>query len=183
MNTRTVFLFALSAVALLGAGGGARAEETPPSTIVLAEAQARPDRIVYSGQLPSVAQLTQTARAQGLTIAAITQTAAEIAVTYRLQDNSTRTVSYQLLPTNDDGTAVVEPAPATVVTTPAPEPVQVVEEAEPAPTVVYRYRYYDPYDYDPFYWSPAPVSVHLGFGFGGHYRYGGGHCHHRHGRW
>ncbi|MBI2511166.1 MAG: hypothetical protein HYV96_04260 [Opitutae bacterium] len=190
MNTRTVSLFALGAAALFGVGASARAADapsstapvTPPATIV-SEAQPRPDRIVYSGQLPSVAQLTQTAQAQGLTIANITQTAGEIAVTYRLPDSSTRTVSYQLLPTNADGTAAVEPAPATVVATPASEPVQVVEVTEPPPTVVYRYRYYDPYYYDPFYWGPAPVSVHLGFGFGGHYRSGGGHYHHHHGRW
>lgn len=182
MNTRTVSLLALGAVALLS-GAGALAADAPIASPAVAEAQVRPDRIVYSGQLPSVAQLTQTAQAQGLTIATITQTASEIAVTYRLQDNSTRTVSYQLLPTNADGTAAVEPPPGNVpvTVTPAPAPVQVVEVVEPPPTVVYRYRYADPYYYDPFYWGPAPVSVHLGFGFGGGYRHGGyygGHFYH-----
>jgi hypothetical protein len=172
---------ALSAAALLGVGTSAQAQDAAAPSSVIAEAQPRPDRIVYSGQLPSVAQLTQTAQAQGLTIANITQTAAEIAVTYRLQDNSTRTVSYQLLPTNGDGTAAIASAPVQTVV--APAPVQVVEVTEPAPTVVYRYRYADPFYYDPFYWGPpAPVSVHLGFGCGGHYRYGGGHSYH-HRRW
>lgn len=188
MNTRTLSLCALGAASVLGAGVGALAQApaaapTEPAPIV-AEAQPRPDRIIYSGQLPSVAQLTQTAKAQGLTIANITQTAAEIAVTYRLQDNSARTVSYQLLPTNADGTAAVEPAPGNVPVTVVPAPTQVIV-TEPAPTVVYRTGYYDPFYYDPFYWGPrAPVSVHLGFGFGS-YRHGGhygGHFHHGH-RW
>jgi hypothetical protein len=182
MNIRTVSLFALGATALV-AGAGAFAQDVPPAPSPSTEAapvateMPRADRVVYSGQLPSVAQLTQTAKAQGLTVSSITQTASEVAVTYRLQDNSTRTVSYQLLPTNADGTAAVEPPPGhvAVAVTPAPAPVQVVQLVEPPPTVVYRYRYADPFYYDPFYWGPrAPVSVHLGFGFGGHY-----HGHHR----
>lgn len=193
MNTRPVFSFALGAAALFGASAGAFAADAPASAApaepapVVAESQPRPDRVVYAGQLPSVAQLTQTAKAQGLTVASITQTDSEVAVTYRLQDRSTRTVSYQLLPTNADGTADIEPPPGhvAVAVTPAPEPapVQVVEVAEPPPTVVYRYRYYDPFYYDPFYWGPrAPVSVHLGFGFGGHRPHHHGHFHHRR-RW
>jgi hypothetical protein len=192
MNNRTISLFALGTSALV-AGAGAFAQDVPPAPLlspevppVVTEAQPRPDRVVYSGQLPSVAQLTQTAKAQGLTVASITQTTTEVAVTYRLQDNSTRTVSYQLLPTNDDGTAAVEPPPGhvAVAVTPAPAPVQVVEVAEPPPTVVYRYRYADPFYYDPFYWGPrAPVSVHLGFGFGGHRHYHHGHGHYRGRRW
>lgn len=187
MNTRSLSLLALSAAALWGAGTSAfaqapQAAPADPAPIV-AETPVRADRVVYAGQLPSVAQLTQTAKAQGLTVASITQTANEIAVTYRLQDNSTRTVSYQLLPTNADGTAAVEPPPGNVAVavTPVPAPVQVVEVAEPAPTVVYRY--YDPFYYDPFYWGPrAPVSVHLGFGFSSH-RHGGYYGgHHHHGR-
>lgn len=188
MNTRTVSLFALGAASLFGAGVGALAADAPvaapvDSAPVVSESLPRPDRIIYSGQLPSVAQLTQTAKAQGLTVANITQTANEVAVTYRLQDNSTRTVSYQLLPTNADGTAAVEPPPGNVAVAVTPAPVQVVEVTEPAPTVVYRYRYADPFYYDPFYWGPrAPVSVHLGFGFSSH-RYGGYYGgHHHHGR-
>lgn len=185
MNIRTVSLFALGAMALCGAGARALAAEAPATAPAetpapLVTETARPDRIVYSPQLPSVAQLTQTAQAQGLTIANITQTAAEIAVTYRLQDGSTRTVSYQPLPLNADGTAAVAPAPNTVVT---PAPVQVVEVPPPAPRVVYRYRYYDPFYDDPFYWGrPAPVSLHLGFGFGSHYRPHHYHGHFRHHR-
>lgn len=192
MNTRFAFSFAFGAASLLGAGASAFAADAPVATAapvepapIVAESQPRPDRVVYSGQLPSVAQLTQTAKAQGLTVASITQTAAEVVVMYRLQDNSTRTVSYQLLPTNADGIAAVEPPPGNVAVavTPAPAPVQVVEVAEPAPTVVYRYRYYDPFYYEPFYWGPrAPVSVHLGFGFSSH-RHGGYYGgHHHHGR-
>lgn len=188
MNKRTLSLFGLGAASLLGAGVFAFAADAPAAAPVepapvVGESSPRPDRIIYSGQFPSVAQLTQTAKAQGLTVANITQTESEVAVTYRLQDNSTRTVSYQLLPTNSDGTAAVEPPPGhvavAVTPAPAPAPVQVIEVAEPPPTVVYRYRYADPFYYDPFYWGPrAPVSVHLGFGGHRHGGYHGGHHHH-----
>lgn len=181
MNTKSVSFLALGAAALFGAAG-AIAAETPPAvsapepateSALVAPAIA-PDRIIYSGQLPSVAQLTQTAQAQGLTIATISQTARDITVTYRLANNTTRTISYQLLPESQP-TAVVPVSSAPVVET-APATVQVVEYAPP-PTVVYRY--YDPYYYDPFYWPRVPVSVNLGFGWtfrGGH----GGHYHGRH---
>lgn len=177
MNAKSVSLFALGAVALFGAASVIAAEAPSAAAVTEPEIVApavQPDRIIYSGQLPSVAQLTQTAQAQGLTIATISQTARDVTVTYRLANNSTRTISYQLLP--DSGPATVMPvAPAPVVET-APQTVQVVEYAPP-PTVVYRY--YDPYYYDPFYWPRVPVSVNLGFGWtfrGGH----GGHHHGRH---
>lgn len=180
MNTKSVSFLALGAAALIGAAS-ALAADTPaaapsPATVVtepeIVAPAVVPDRIIYSGQLPSVAQLTQTAQAQGLTIAAISQTARDITVTYRLANSSTRTISYQLLP--DAGApAVAEVAPTVVQS--APTTVQVVEYAPP-PTVIYRT--YDPYYYDPFYWPRVPVSVNLGFGWNFH----GGHGGHYHGR-
>jgi len=180
MNTQSVSFFALGAAALIGAAGAFAAETPSAAAVPAAEpaivAPAVPaDRIIYAGQLPSVAQLTQTAQAQGLAIAAIVQTARDITVTYRLTNNTTRTISYQLLP-EAQPTAVMPASTAPVVET-APTTVQVVEYAPPPRTVVYRY--YDPYYYDPFYWPRVPVSVNLGFGWtfrGGH----GGHYHGRH---
>jgi hypothetical protein len=179
MNTKSRSFFALSAIALLGAGVVASAADSTqavaPAPVMANEAQPRPERIIYSSQLPSAAQLTQAAQAQGLAVATINQTASEITVTYRLQDNSSRTISYQLLPAAEASEST--PVVAAPVQTQAP--VQVVE-MEPAPTVVYRY--YDPYYYDPFYWSRAPISVNLGFGWGYRGGYYGGHRwgHHRH---
>lgn len=179
MNTKSVSIFALGAAALVGAASACAADapSAAPSSgepEIVAPA-VPPDRIIYSGQLPSVAQLTQTAQAQGLTIANISQTARDITVTYRLANNSTRTISYQLLP--DAGAAVMtEPAPTVVQS--APATVQVVEYTPPPPTVIYRT--YDPYYYDPFYWPRVPVSVNLGFGWGFRGGRGYGHYHGRH---
>lgn len=184
MNTKSVSFLALGAAALLGAASSIAADTVPApassaaapvATAAAAEPEivapaVQPDRTIYSGQLPSVAQLTQTAQAQGLTIANISQTARDITVTYRLSNHSTRTISYQLLPE-----AVAAPAPASVpaVVQTAPTTVQVVEYTPAPPTVIYRT--YDPYYYDPFYWPRVPVSVNLGFGWG--FRGGHGHFH------
>lgn len=152
-------------------------------------APAPADRIVHSVQLPSVQQLMDMARAQGTTVVNVDQTANAVTVTYRVSDNSTRTVSYQLLPTQGSP----EYAPQTqFAATPPPAPVHVVEMVPPPPpTVIYRYydRAYDPFYYDPFYWGRrAPISINLGFGSyrGGYdYPYRGGHYRHRprHHRW
>lgn len=176
MNTKSVSIFALGAAALIGAAS-VLAADTPSVAPSVAAAVTEPeivapavppDRIIYSGQLPSVAQLTQTAQAQGLTIASISQTARDITVTYRLANNSTRTISYQLLP--EAGAPVVAEAAPVVVQT-APTTVEVVEYTPPPPTVIYRT--YDPYYYDPFYWPRVPVSVNLGIGW----TFRGGHSH------
>jgi hypothetical protein len=105
---------------------------------------ATPNQIIYTPQLPSVAELTRAATAQKLTVKLIDQSAREVSITTQTSDGQTKVVSYQLLA---DATAT---APA------------VVYAAPPS-----RDYYYDPYDpYYSAYWYP-PVSVRLGFGFRG----------------
>lgn len=138
----------------------------PPANPVVATAPAAvaPNQIIYTPRLPSVADLTNAAAAQGLAIDRIEQNSAQITVVYRYANGQINTVAYQLLPATG-GTA-------TTVQTPSTPPPVVVE----APPRVIYYEGYAPgyYYYGPGYgWYP-PVSVHLGFG----YRFGG-RPHHR----
>ena len=106
---------------------------------------APPNQIIYTPQLPGVAELTRAATAQGLTIKLIDQSAREVSITTQSADGQTKVVSYQLLA---DARATAPSAVAAAV-----------------PSRVYYY--YEPDD--PFYsgyWYP-PVSVRLGFGFRG----------------
>jgi hypothetical protein len=189
MNSRTLTFVSLGLAGLL-AGASAVAQETPigaeqanPANTQEIGAPAQADRVIYSIQLPTVQQLTQMAQAQGAALENVNQTNNEITATYRLGDNTTRTVSYQLLPAQGAPAAVAAPSTQVVSAPPPPTPsVQVVEVAPPPPpTVVYRYYdRYDPFYYDPFYWRPrVPVSINLGFGWS-HHR---GHWGHRHGHW
>lgn len=181
MNSRKLLVTLGVAASLAGvavAQGNAPEPQSPPTPAPAAEiaAPAPADRIVYSTQLPSLPQLMQMAQAQGATVLNVNQTNSEVTVTYRLADNSARTVSYQLLPTQTTTATSAEPVATSVQTPPpAPPPVQVVEVPAPETRVVYRYYdRYDPFYYDPFYWSRhAPLSVNFGFGSGfghGYYR-------------
>lgn len=186
MNSRKLLLTLGLAASL--AGVAAVAQENPPEPQAVSgpaaeiAAPAPADRVVYSTQLPSVPQLMQMAQAQGTTVLNVNQTSAEVTVTYRLANNSTRTVSYQLLPTPTTTATSAEPVtPSVQSPPPAPEPVQIVEVPAPETRVVYRYYdRYDPFYDDPFYWPRrAPISVNLGFGWDfGHRHYR--HRHHRH---
>jgi hypothetical protein len=135
-----------------------------------APATAAPNQIIYAPRLPSAAELTNAAAAQGVSVERIDQTASQISVTYKYSSGEVKTVAYQLLPTG---------------TMPAPTQTTVVQTA-PAPAVVYapppRVIYYEEPVYYPRYYYPyyPPVSLSFGFGyrhFGGHY--GGGFHHHR----
>ena len=169
MKTKLTIL-SLASVALLAVG--VRAQMIQPSTPApampaVAPATALvPNQTVYGQRLPSVAELTNIANAQGITVERIELTASQITVVYKYTSGQTNTVAYLLLP----GAAG---APAQVATTAAPttQPPAVVYY-QPAPRVVY-YDGYAPgyYDY-PGYWYP-PVSIGLGFGFHGG-GYGGG---------
>lgn len=135
-----------------------------------------PNQVIYSPRLPTPAELSSIAAAQGLTIEQINQTATQVTVITRNSAGQTNTVAYQLLPT----------APTTTITT--------VVAPTPAPTVVYQTQpviyqaqpeviYYDsPYYYRPRYYYP-PVSLSFGFGYshfsGGSHWHGGGHGWHR----
>jgi hypothetical protein len=181
----TAFLCAVGTLmtgALLAQQPG-RSDATSENTLL---DSSPPDRVIYVPQLPSVDQLTQAAAAQGVRVEQAAADRDEVSISYRLSDDTFRTIAYRLL-TNSPAPAA--PVVRDVVTAPAPPPqtVRVVEYVAPPPRVVYRYRSYDPFWDDPFYWSrPAPVSVHLGFGWHSGSRHHfphhhGSHRHHR--RW
>jgi hypothetical protein len=136
------------------------ANTLPPVQVAVAPVTApapAPNQIVYTPRLPTAAELTSAASAQGLSVERIEQSANQIVAVYKTSSGQTNTVAYQTLPPAGVATPTT-PAPNYTVT--APPPTVVYEQ--PAPRVVY-------YDDDPFYypriWYP-PVSVRLGFGFG-----------------
>lgn len=144
----------------------------PAPTVVQAPAAAAAPtsvtQIVYMPQLPSAADLTNAANAQGLTLERIVQTSTQVVAFYRNASGQATTVAYQSLP------------PAAAAPAPAPAPNVVV--TSPPPTVVYetapRVIYYDsPGYYYPRVWYP-PVSFNFGFGYHQGY-HGGGHFHRR----
>lgn len=148
------------------AGTAAIAQPTPmaPAPAAAAAPAPAPNQVIYLPRLPSAAELTNTAAAQGLAIEQISETGAQVVVVYKYGNGQTNTVAYQLLPTS---TAPVATTTTTVVT-PAPAPTVVYQTA---PSVVY-YETYRPYYY-PRYYAP-PVSLHLGFGYS-HFHGGGRH--------
>ncbi len=159
---KTINLTALAlATGLLTTGAFAQNALTLPTTpapTVATDPQPAPFQTVYAPQLPSVAELTKVAAAQGLAIKQIIQSARELSVTYQSTDGQTKTVSYQLL-ANAGVNPVAAPAPAEVYMTPPP--------------TAYYYDPYYPYYY-PGYWYP-PVAFRIGFGWGGGRGYGHGH--------
>jgi hypothetical protein len=153
--------------------GTALAAESETATSPAAPAPA-PDRTIFAPRLPSPAELTDIAAAQGQSIERIEQTASQVTVVTKAADGRTTTVLYQLL-------ATAASAPARVATAPRATVTNVV--VQDAPEVVYydapRYRYYG---YDPVwdYWPPVTLGIGLGWTFHGGY-YGRGHYgwHHR----
>lgn len=127
-----------------------------------------PTQIVYTPKLPTAAELTNAAAAQGYTVERIVTTANQVVAFYRTSNGQATTVAYQALPPSGTTTTAAPvtaaPAPAVVVTAPPPTVVY-----ETAPRVVY-------YDY-PYYYGPVWYpSVSVGFGFrsyhGGYFRGG-----------
>ena len=186
MKTKLIpaFLLAAGLIAL-----GAQAQTAAP--VADSAAVPAPSRIIYAPRLPSPAELTNVAAAQGISVEKIDQTAAQITVTYNLASGQLNTVAYQLLPSagSPGQTAVVA---NTVAVPSSPAPTVVYTQA--APTVVYTQA--DPYaSYyyagDPYYspwglYGPLALGIGLGFGFHGGYHggyYHGGGFYHGHGRW
>lgn len=163
----TTTLFATGAVAQTTAQTTAApvAPTTTPAAIVApASPMPAPNSIIYIPRLPTPAELSNAAAAQGLTIAKMEQTSDHITVVYQYSNGQTNTISYQLLSAAGVATAPGTPAPAAVT---AMVPASTT-------TVVYPdagYYYYDPFYY-PWGWPwYAPVSLSLGFGYG-HFGYG-----------
>ena len=174
MKTKLFPVFVLAAGFIaLGARAQVATPTTPAPVIEIPNAAPAASQFVYSPRLPSAAELTNVAAAQGLSIDRIVQSSSQMTVVYRSANGQTNTVAYMLLPAAG--------APATTVASVAPTATTRVVYAEPAPEPVYYYDpFYDPYYY-PGYYSPwyGPVSVNLGFGFrggwnGGGWRGGGG---------
>lgn len=139
----------------------------------VASSDAAVTQTVYTPQLPSAADLTNAAAAQGFTVERIVQTSNQVIAFYRDANGQATTVAYQSLPPTGN---VVAPAPAQVTVAQLPRvvvtaPPPVVYEA--APSVVYYERY--PTYYYPRTYYP-PVSLNLGFGYRS---YHGGHIYHR----
>ena len=123
-----------------------------------------PNQYVYTPRLPSVAELSNAAAAQGLAIERIEQSATQIIAVYKYDNGQTNTVAYQTLPPSSSGTVV----------TAAPVPTVIYESA---PRVVY-YDNYDPFYY-PYGYSPFSVRLGIGLGYRGGYGYRGGFHHGR----
>jgi hypothetical protein len=142
------------------------------NTVASATATPTPNEVVYVPQLPSVADLTKAAAAQGVTVEQINQTSGQITVVYKYSNGQVNTVAYQPLSAAE---ASAVPMPATS----APGAVAVA----PTTTVVYEgspYYYGYPYPYYGYGWGwypPVAIGVGIGFhgggfrgGFGGHWR-------------
>jgi len=183
MNTNSIIATVAFTTTLLA--GGAFAQSTEPTTKPAASPAApaaaamapaspmpTPNSIIYIPRLPTPAELSSAASAQGLAIAKMEVTGDHITVVYQNANGQTNTVSYQLL-----SSAGMAAAPAAT----AAAPTAVVPATT---TVVYGQPgyYYDPFYYGwgwPWY---GPVAVSLGFSYhyghfyGGHWGgHGGGH--------
>lgn len=145
-------------------------------------ASAPVDGLIHVQQLPTAAQLTRDADAEGMTITRMDQSTDRIVVTYRYASGNTRTFAYTTVLPEDPDTQVGAP-PA--MPSPEPAPRYEVIYSEPPPPVYYTTRYYSPRYYDPYPFGSS-LSIGLGFGhtwgnygtFGHHYRpryYGGYH--------
>jgi len=188
MKTIPFLTASVLAAAFLATGAIAQtSEETAPAAAASPVAPIpAPDQVIYIPRLPSPAEVTSAAVAQGLKIEQIAQMAGQVTVVYRRADGQISTVAYQLLPAA--GTPTTGPAPTAVVQSPA----TATMVAAPATTVVYASTapayYYDPF-YDPWPWFGG-VVFDVGFGHGfrrfdgrrgffrggdGHFRGGDGH--------
>lgn len=178
MKTKLITAFLLAGTGVMPgllAQENATVDPAPAAVSAPTVAPIAVNQTVYTPRLPTAQELTNAAAAQGVTVARIEQSEAQVVVTYQYSNGQTNVVAYLPLPssvTPSVNPTVVTTAPPTVVYAPAP------------PRVVY---YSSPGYYDPWYWYP-PVSLSLGFGFSGHsgYRYGGhygGYYGGHHGGW
>jgi hypothetical protein len=193
MKTNSIFYASLLALGLSGSvavaqNGQTIVTPTPAPVVTDASAMPAPDHVVYLARLPSAADLTKGAAAQGTSISRIDQTSDSIVVSYQYSTGRTSTFAYRLLSSAGDGQAPIGLVSSNSSAT-AP---RVVYAQQPAPTVIYtdppvyysdRY-YYRSYDPAWDFWTPLAVGVGLGWfshGWHGH-GYGGG-WHGGHGGW
>jgi len=162
---------------LLGLVVSARA--APPSAAVPAV-----DHYVYLSFLPSPSELSQDAKANGLTIVRIDELADRVIVSYQYPDGHNATLGYALL--DSKPAQASRPAPVAVEERPVAQSTARYVVSDRNPEVIYvappttRVYYYN----DPWYNAWAPLTVGFGLGwatsyYGGHYHYPyyGGHSH------
>lgn len=139
-----------------------------------------PDHLVYLSFLPEPSELMADAKANGLEILRLDQTADRVVVTYKYPDGHTATLGYVLLGSARDNARVVarvQPRSTAVYTQDdtvivKKEPEIIYVEREPRTRVVYRDRYDD-------FW--LPLTVGLGIGYISHHHSLHWHRpHHRH---
>jgi hypothetical protein len=174
MSTNKFTVAALIAAAFFTASG-ALAQTTSASPVSAAS------EINYVSQLPTPSELSRAQPPAGARVSRISQTSAEVSVTYLFSNGQTQVVSYRLLAAAADAPSTTLTSPPTTVaqppavlqpTTPPPvyyydAPPAVVYQVAPAP-------YYDRQVYYPYYpWYPA-LSLGFNFGFRGGHGYGGG---------
>ncbi len=138
----------------------------PAPSAASASAPAQVDGLIHVQKLPTTAQLTADAEAEGMSVTHMEQFPDRILVTYRYASGNTRTFAYTTtLPENPE--TATSSAPVAMPST-APAPNYTVIYSEPAP-VYYGPRYVPAYDP---YWPTTSVSIGLGFGrsFGGYGR-------------
>jgi hypothetical protein len=175
MKTSKLTATALFAAALISASGALAQTASSPAAPASNE-------INYVSQLPTPSELSKAQPPAGARVLKISQTAAEVSVTYVYGNGQTQVVSYRLLASASDAPAAAPSAPSTTVLQ-APT---VAQPSSPAPTyyydappaVVYQsappvYYYDGPRYYSYYPWYP-PVSLSLGFGFHGGYGFRGG---------
>ena len=90
-----------------------------------------PNSIIYIPRLPTPAELSNAAAAQGLTIAKMEQTSDHITVVYEYSNGQTNTICYQLLSTAGVATAPGAPAPASSATAVVPASTTTVVYPDP----------------------------------------------------
>lgn len=151
-----------------------------PASAAAAPESVPVDGLIHVQQLPSPAQLTKDAEAEGMVITRMEQSTDRIVVTYRYASGNTRTFAYTtVLPVDPDSEIApprVEASAPTVIYREAP---RVIYDSYPR----YVTRYYDP-------WPTFSLGLGFGRGFGygshGYYSrpryYGGYHGGHHGGR-
>jgi hypothetical protein len=159
MNSKKLILTSALALTLLGAITIARASDSVSTQLV-------PNQTIYVPRIPTPAELTKVAAAQGSTVSQINQTADSITIEYKLPSGQLSVVAYRSIASIEG----VEGAQATVATPTTPAPTYVQPPVER--TVIYTEApdyYTSPYYYGyPYYYGPWFGPVGLSFGFGWH---------------
>jgi hypothetical protein len=109
-----VALAAASLVTVTSAATAPAASQSvaAPPAVSPASPMPPPNRTIYAPTLPSVDELSDVAKAQGLTIEKIEQTADQVAVEYRHPDGRLSTVAYRRLSSADTAPPVAGVVPA-----------------------------------------------------------------------